>query len=216
MSMTEKAAIVIGNKAKEFLKADSDEVDIIVYGAINLMQLINSILWVAIIGFITGTLYEALLFSTTASILRKCSGGVHASSPINCIIIGVITAVGSGIFTDRIFYKANLNVLVLFSIISMCVSLFIIIKNAPVDSVQKPITENEMKKNFKRKSILIIIINIIIIISLFVISQRYNQLFCIVSIESISMGVLWQSITLTKFGAYLVTKIDSLLGYILR
>ncbi|WP_200848604.1 accessory gene regulator B family protein, partial [Clostridium neonatale] len=78
MSITEKLAFKLGNMVKTNLNTDSDETDIIIYGAINLFQTINSILWVIIVGFFTGALYETLLFSITASILRKYSGGVHA------------------------------------------------------------------------------------------------------------------------------------------
>lgn len=216
MSITEKTAVKIGNKAKTILNADSDEVEIIIYGAINLIQIINAILWVTILGFFTGTLYESLLFSFTASILRKYSGGVHASSPMRCAVIGAITAVSSGIFIDRIFYKADLKTVILFSIGAIIASLVIIIKNAPVDSIQKPISDAKTKKLFKKKSIILVFINTFIVISLFLISQRYFKQVCIESIESISMGMLCQSITLTKFGICLITKVDFGLKYIFK
>ena len=42
MSLTEKMAVKIGNNAKSFLNADEDKEQIIIYGAINLFQIIFS------------------------------------------------------------------------------------------------------------------------------------------------------------------------------
>lgn len=106
-----------------------------------MLQTINSIFWVIIVGFFTGSLYEAFLFSITASILRKYSGGVHASSPMRCTIIGAVSSGFCGIFVNRIFYKSNISIVIAFCIFSMIASLIIMIRNAPVDSLEKPIDE---------------------------------------------------------------------------
>lgn len=180
-----------------------------------MLQTINSIFWVIIVGFFTGSLYEAFLFSITASILRKYSGGVHASSPMRCTIIGAVSSGFCGIFVNRIFYKSNISIVIAFCIFSMIASLIIMIRNAPVDSLEKPIDEPS-KIIFKRKSIiLIMIINILIIIIIFINTKYYRDIY-IKSIESIAIGILWQSFTLTKIGIGLLTQVDLGLKYIIE
>ena len=216
MSITEKLAFKLGNMVKTNLNTDSDETDIIIYGAINLFQTINSILWVIIVGFFTGALYETLLFSITASILRKYSGGVHASSPMRCTIIGAVSSGIFGGFINRFFYKSNINIVIIFSVLLIIISLLIILKKAPVDSIQKPIDDDSMKKSFRKKSILLIFIITFITISLLLVYIVNRNVIYIKLIECLIIGTFWQSFTLTKMGDLLVTKIDLGLKFLIE
>lgn len=213
MSLTEKMAVKIGNNAKLFLNVDEDKEQIIIYGAINLFQIIFAILWVIITGLLFGVLYEALIFSVTVSILRKYSGGVHASSSSRCIIIGTILAVVVGISIDKVFYKINMPTAILISIAIIAFAFIIVVKNAPVDSFKKPIINIEIKKQFKKKSMIVISIFSVIIIILCVLSKKYSELFYIKAIESIILGTLWQVSTLTKNGIRFLNKVDFVLKY---
>lgn len=216
MSITEKLAFKLGNMVKTNLNTDSDETDIIIYGAINLFQTINSILWVIIVGFFTGALYETLLFSITASILRKYSGGVHASSPMRCTIIGAVSSGIFGGFINRFFYKSNINIVIIFSVLLIIISLLIILKKAPVDSIQKPIDDDSMKKSFRKKSILFIFIITFIAINFLLLYIVNRNVIYIKLIECLIIGTFWQSFTLTKMGDLLVTKIDLGLKFLIE
>lgn len=216
MSLTEKIATKIGNNAKLFLNVNEEQEQIIVYGAINLFQMLFAILWVIIAGLLFGVFYEALIFSISASILRKYSGGVHASSPSRCVIIGTFSAALAGILINNIFYSINsINV----AVISGAIIIFAFItvfRNAPVDSIKKPIKNIETRRQFKRKSIFTIFIFLFIIIILFMLNEKFSELYYIKLIESIGVGVLWQTITLTKNGINFLNKVDSALKYIIE
>lgn len=216
MSPTEKLAVNIARKAKIVLDVDEDKEQTIIYGAINLLQITFAILWVIIIGLLLGVLYEALIFSIVVGILRKYSGGVHASSPSHCIIIGTILAAIAGIIIDKLFYKLTISTVVVISIFCVVAALIIVFENAPVDSINKPITNIEMKRRFKGKSILVILIFSLLIMILFVFHKTYLQVYYITAIESITLGILWQSITLTKIGRLAFNKVDFVLKYIIE
>lgn len=215
MPLTEKIATKIGNNAKLFLNVNEEQEQIIVYGAINLFQMLFAILWVIIAGLLFGVFYEALIFSISASILRKYSGGVHASSPSRCVIIGTFSAALAGIVINNIFYSINsINVAVISGgiIIFAFITVF---RNAPVDSIKKPIKNIETRRQFKRKSIFTIFIFLFIIIILFMLNEKFSELYYIKLIESIGVGVLWQTITLTKNGINFLNKVDFVLKYII-
>lgn len=216
MSLVEKIAVNIGNNAKSLLNVDEDKEQIIIYGAICLFQIMFAILWVIIAGLFFGVLYEALTFTIIVAVLRKYSGGGHASSANNCVIIGTTLAVVAGLFVDKIFYKLNLTSVILISIAVITFALILVVKNAPVDSIMKPISNIEMKKQFKKKSIIVIFIYLALIIILYVLSIKYLELFYIKVIESISIGILWQASTLTKNGISFLNKVDFVLKYIIE
>ncbi|AVK47216.1 accessory regulator AgrB [Clostridium sp. MF28] len=216
MPLTEKIATKIGNNAKLFLNVNEEQEQIIVYGAINLFQMLFAILWVIIAGLLFGVFYEALIFSISASILRKYSGGVHASSPSRCVIIGTFSAALAGIVINNIFYSINsINVAVISGgiIIFAFITVF---RNAPVDSIKKPIKNIETRRQFKRKSIFTIFIFLFIIIILFMLNEKFSELYYIKLIESIGVGVLWQTITLTKNGINFLNKVDYAVKYIIE
>ena len=83
----------ISYNLKKELNLDDDKRSIIEYGLYAVIHMLISILSVAIFGKIFGVMYEALIISFVEAILRKYSGGVHASTPFNCILIGIIVAV---------------------------------------------------------------------------------------------------------------------------
>lgn len=216
MSLTEKIATKIGNNAKLFLNVNEEQEQIIVYGAINLFQMLFAILWVIIAGLLFGVFYEALIFSISASILRKYSGGVHASSPSRCVIIGTFSAVLAGILINNIFYSINSINLAAISGAIIIFAFITVFRNAPVDSIKKPIKNIETRRQFKRKSIFTIFIFLFIIIILFILNEKFSELYYIKLIESIGVGVLWQTITLTKNGINFLNKVDSALKYIIE
>lgn len=216
MSLTEKMAAKMGSNAKIFLNVDEDTEQIIIYGAINLLQTMFAILWIIIWGLIFGVLYEALLFSVTSSILRKYSGGAHASSSSRCIIIGTSIACIAGISVNHILYRLSIFTIMWISIAFIIFAFIIIVKNAPVDSVKKPITNSEVKKQLKKKSITVIFLFTVIILILFILSQKYLGLYYLKFIECISLGIIWQTFSLTKRGISLMNKADFVLKFIIE
>lgn len=209
MFSIEKTAKIIGDMSKDILNMDSDQAEIIEYGAINVMQTINAIIWVVILGCLGGTLYESLVFAISASLLRKYSGGGHASSPMRCAVMGGVIALILGLFTQNILIKLSMEVIICIVIIFMITVSIIIINKAPVDSIEKPIDDKSLKKKFKFKSLRLTFIYYVIIISL-LIGQRYYGNFCLKTAISLMLGVVWQSITLTSIGIKFIKKIDYL------
>ncbi|MFC0905951.1 accessory gene regulator B family protein [Clostridium sp. MT-14] len=211
MYLTERLAASLGKKARIVLKADKEKEEIIVYGAINLLQTIFSIFWVIAIGVILGVLYEVLIFSVSMSILRKYSGGFHASSPNLCIIGGTISAAAAGLLVDRFFYSFSFSATAVMGMLCMAIAFVIVFLKAPVDSPQKPIVSKKMKKMFKKDSIITLTIFSIMIITLCLLYNINNKLYYLKIIDCISLGCLWQSITLTDRGAVTLKKVDLML-----
>ncbi|MHC6178730.1 accessory gene regulator ArgB-like protein [Clostridium sp. JNZ X4-2] len=211
MYLTERLAVSLGKKARTILNTDREKEQIIVYGAVNLLQTIFSILWVVIVGFILGVLYEALIFSASASLLRKYSGGVHASSPNRCIIFGTVVSAAAGLLVDRFLYIFSFSAVMGISLFCMAAAFIIVFLKAPVDSIQKPITNENMKKMFKKNSIMTIVIFSIIIIILCLFYNSSYKLYYLKIIGCISLGTLWQSMTLTDRGTAAFKKADLIL-----
>ena len=205
----EKISRNISDKLKKELNLDEDKRSIIEYGIFAFFQMGISILLVAIIGFIFNVMLEALIISFSGAILRKFSGGAHASTSTNCSIVGILISVIPAYIVKNI--ALNKNYIIIIGILLLISSFIIIYKLAPVDSPNKPIKKQEKIKRLKRGSIIILSIYMILVvmnISMYYINGMNSFL---VYTSCIYIGILWQVFTLTKYGHIVVNKIDSLL-----
>ncbi|WP_288222026.1 accessory gene regulator ArgB-like protein [uncultured Clostridium sp.] len=204
----------ISYNLKKELNLDEDKRSIIEYGLYAVLHMIISILTVGIFGKIFGVMYEALIISFVQAILRKYSGGVHASTPFNCIVIGVIVSVLPGYFIKNI--NLNINYIIAIGVILYITSLIIIYKLAPVDSPNKPIKKEEKIKKLKKSSLILLSIYMIIVCyNILMYYIKDNEIFLIYS-ACIYAGILWQVFTLTRYGHTLVNILDSLLIKIIK
>lgn len=216
MYLIEKISNKIGSEIALSLNLDKDNEEIIAYGAFNLLQTLWAILWVVILGIIFKVLVQALIISFTGAILRKYSGGVHASSPNRCAGIGAVVSVGFALIINKVFSIFNIEIIAFLLIIGFGSSYYIINKLAPVDSPAKPIVKLETKKRLKSQSILTLTSFILIIIVLGFIYFRYEIKFFLSAIECIYMGVMWQTLTLTAKGHQLLYKVEDVLNMIYK
>lgn len=209
MFFIEKFSDLLAKKLCIHLNLDEEDKQIISYGAFSFFQILWSILFVIICSYLCHVLFEALILSFTASTLRKYSGGAHASSPNRCALIGAIT------FTLLAKIVSKLNKILSFKTtcltVTVCflLSYFIMYRLAPVDNPSKPI-KTQQKKNRLRKSSLLLL-NLLVIISIFllVFYYKFNIAILLIIVQCLTLGVTWQSITLTNFGHLLIKIIDS-------
>ena len=199
----------ISNNLKNELNLDEDKRSIIEYGIFAFFQMGVSILLVAIVGLIFNVIIEALIISFTGAILRKFSGGAHASTSTNCSIVGIIISVVPAYIMKNI--SLNSNYIIFTGVLVFIISFALVYKLAPVDSPNKPIKKKEKIKRLKRGSIIILSIYMILVVinlSIYYVTDKNSLLVCS---SCIYVGILWQVFTLTKIGHIVVNKIDSLL-----
>lgn len=203
----EKIVLKISNKLTEQLDLDNEKKLVVFYGLLALFQIIISFFFIILIGLILGVMFEALIFCLSVSILRKYSGGAHASSVEICTIFGVIACITFPMIIKYIYiYLYNLYFIVLLIIITFLLSFILIYKLAPVDSPNKPIKTNKKRKRMRKNSFSVLVIYLFISIVFLILGKKYSVFFrCNLSLL---FGIFWQVLTLTKFGKNILTLIN--------
>lgn len=210
----EKIANNIANKVALELNLDNERKEVIAYGTFALLQIIISIFLVSVLGWIFHVAFEALIVSFTTAILRKYSGGVHASSPNVCTFIGVVVCIGQAVlFKLLVSLYSNLNLILILGVIVFTFSYYLIYKLAPVDSVKKPIRKEEKRQRMKKCSILVLNLYVIIVAFLIFIYLETSWITLLNYSLCLYGGLIWQVFTLTNLGHFLVGKIDNFLNY---
>ena len=213
----EKLCNKVANKIAIQLDFDNDKKEVLTYGAFALLQMLISIALVLIFGMIFNVAVEALIISFIVSILRKYSGGVHASSPSACMVVGTIICVGQAILIKGFLVpQISTKVLLIFGTLTFIWSYYIVFKLAPVDSPNKPIKREEKIRRMKKGSITILSVYAIIILIDIIIFHYFGGNKLIIYAVCIYAGVLWQTFTLTKTGFHTITNIDTLFKYIIN
>lgn len=207
----EKIANNIADKIARELNADNDKKEVIAYGMFALVQMVISIMLVIIFGCIFGVTIEALIISFTTSILRKYSGGVHASSPVNCIILGTSICVVQAVLAVAIIKHVNIYIIIIFGGLVCLWSYYIIYKLAPVDNIAKPIKRQKRRNKMKRVSLIILSIYLIILLIDVVLYIYIRQEKILIYFLCICLGIAWQTFTLTQSGHFIIYKVDKLL-----
>lgn len=205
----------IGKKVASELNFDDDKREVIEYGVFIIIQTIFSISLIMILGKLFNVMIEALIISFIVSLLRKYSGGVHASSAGICTFLGTVVAVGLAILSKISSVVSFYNV-VLIGVVVFILSYYIIYKLAPVDSKAKPIKKTERIKMLKKKSMIILSLYLIIVLcNLLGYYYILNKRFIIYTL-CIYSGILWQGFTLTKLGHLILNKVDCFFNNIIK
>lgn len=207
-----KISETISIKIAKELSLDDEKREVIAYGIFSIVQIIFNLILVLLIGLIFGVSIEALIVSFIIGILRKSSGGVHSSSPQICLVVGTIICVSIALLSQ---IKIELGYLIGIIIITFIWSYYIILKLAPVDSIAKPIRTEKKRTRLRQSSIFTLSIYLIIV-SINITVYLYTNInsFIVYSI-CILGGIIWQVLTLTKLGHYIVKLIDAFFNKIL-
>ena len=89
MGGIEKIALNLSTRLGNKLDKGEEEKAILNYGLFIIMHTFIGIIITLLVGLITGMLIEILLITITSALFKRYTGGVHASTPEICLIIGL-------------------------------------------------------------------------------------------------------------------------------
>lgn len=212
MSLTDK----LSEKISTELNYDSEKSAVISYGIFAVLQILASLALITLLGLLFGIVLEALIVSFSISILRQYSGGVHATRPSICLIIGTIATVALAVISHYLIHAIdNTTIIVFANFVFIALTYFYVIKYAPVDSQEKPIKTLDKRKRMKKLSLIVLSVYLLIIILLVILATVHNKSVYLEYSLCISLATLWQCFNLTKKGHRLLRKVDSVIKKIL-
>ena len=121
MGGIEKIALNLSTRLGNKLDKGEEEKAILNYGLFIIMHTFIGIIITLLVGLITGMLIEILLITITSALFKRYTGGVHASTPEICLIIGVILSLILSILCRFIVINIDINKIV-FAVEYNCLS----------------------------------------------------------------------------------------------
>lgn len=196
MTIIEKVCDKISSTIAEELNMDDEKKAVVHYGVFAVIQISLSILCTLIVGAVLGVFVESLIISLIIVALRKASGGIHARTPNQCIVIGAVIISAGGLLCKASTLSAQHAAVI--EVVIFLGAFAIMAKYAPSDSKAKPITKDSERKRLKQKSIVTLFIYCILVSLCFIVYYYNNNYNLITYALCICFGTAWQSFTLTK------------------
>lgn len=194
------------------LDKSEEEVAVLNYGLFMIVQTIYSIIWICLVGVLTGLFKELIIISVCNAMMKRYAGGPHASTPNRCLFIGLIIATILAFLCRMSIDNFNEKIVLSFSVIVVILEYYVLYTRCPVGSKQKPLKKESIRKRLRKKAFNLMNIYSTIIIILYIFYFIYNNYLIKSILISILFGIIIQIFTLSKVGEFLVFRLDDFLN----
>lgn len=190
-----------------------EEFEVLKYGIFVFMHMLMACISTIIFGFITNTMFEIVTVSFIGAAMKRCSGGVHCSSPNRCIVTGIIMSYTFALIGRSVNY-ISIEAVYLTGSLILIHAFIILYKKCPVPSKNKPLKKEKTRKLLRKKAFNIYsICTIVFIVN--IISNKFNIIYKFVDFNSLAscmvLGLYMQALSLTGLGSKCILLLDELL-----
>lgn len=214
MGGIEKISLNLSTRLGNKLDKGEEEKAILNYGLFIIMHTFIGIIITLLVGLITGMLIEILLITITSALFKRYTGGVHASTPEICLIIGVILSLILSILCRFIVINIDINKIVFAGMIIIAFSYYMIYYNCPVSSKNKPLKNEKTRKKLKKKAFILLNIYTILLIMLYIIYYILKISIVKSIITSFILGIFFQMSSLTNIGSKTINLLDKVFAFL--
>ncbi len=211
MHLIERISNNIASKVGGQLNLDEDHIEVLAYGAFAAFQIIWSIALVIIFGALFDVLLESIIVSFAGVILRKFSGGAHATSPNRCALIGGAMSVGLGFIINKLGIYLSPTIVIIYIVFTYSVTYYCVYRYAPVDTTNKPIVKEKKRNQLKTAALRTTTLCLVITLGLFIVFFNLNSYMVLMIMISIPTGLINQAMSLTNMGHSIINRLDIIL-----
>lgn len=213
MGVIDKISLNLSTRLGDRLDKDEEEKAVLNYGLFMIMHTFIGIIITILVGLITGMVIEISLITITSALFKRYTGGVHASTPERCLIIGVILSLILSILCRLIVINIDINNIILIGMIIIAFSYYMIYYKCPVPSKNKPLKNEKTRNKLKKKAFALLNIYIILYIILYIIYYILKLSIVKSILVSLMLGLLLQIAVLTNIGTKFINLLDKLFDF---
>lgn len=192
---------------KNLGKSD-EEIAVIAYGLIGLLQFFAILALTLTIGIIFGFWAEVLVLFFSVGFLRRLTGGAHSRGLYNCLVYSVCFVCGLAALAHYLLPRLPLYR----AILPACALIYLfgyvtIALKAPVAPPNKPVRTEKKRRRLRRGAFTVISVFLVLNASLLLFGARLHPRLYTVGL-ALALSVLWQIFMMTKAGHALIFVID--------
>lgn len=208
MEIITKISMNLSTKLGDRLGKNKDEKEILNYGLFVVIHTSIGIILTILTGIVIGVTIEMLIISITSGWFKRYTGGVHATTPERCLVIGLILSLTLSLLCKYIVSNININYIIILGIFIIIIFYYIINKKCPVPSKNKPLKKESTRKKLRKKALALLNGYLTLLIILYAIYILININVIKIVIVSCVLGIALQMIVLTEKGKSFINILD--------
>ncbi|PRX31820.1 accessory gene regulator B [Orenia metallireducens] len=193
---------LLSNKVVTYYYKDysDDEQEIMGYGLRMILVTVIDLIAIVIVGLMVGVPELAVTAAISIGIIRRFSGGFHASTYVRCALLGTVVCVGLGLLANYLVMSINRGVIFILLWLVLMIGAILIYSYAPAGVKEKPLTALPKRVRLKISSFIAFFIVLLIDFSLYLMLEVDSY------VLSSLFGVVWQIFTITPLAYKLFNK----------
>lgn len=203
-ALAKKMAEAIGRSTGK----SAEEIAVIAYGFIGILQFTAIFLLSTIVGILFGFWLEVATVFLSVGFLRRLTGGAHSSGIYSCLVYSVFFVCGiSALARYAVSTLPRQHILILCALIFIFGYVTVALK-APVTPPNKPCRTEKKRRRLRRGSFLVLSLFMVAVGLAIRGSIEFPRLYSIGI--ALALSTLWQILMMTRAGHVFVTVIDGL------
>lgn len=189
------------------LEKTDEEIAVIAYGLIGILQFLAILIISLTIGIIFGMWAEVLVIFFSVGFLRRLTGGAHSRGIYNCLVYSVCFVCGF----SAISVYALPSLPIYYVILPVCCAIYLfgyitIALKAPVTPPNKPCRTEAKRRRLRRGAFIVLTAFLAIDTALILLGTSHERLLRIGL--ALALSVLWQIFMMTRPGHLFISVID--------
>lgn len=188
------------------LSLNEDQREVVAFGLYMVVSFILGYAAIAIVGWLLNVFWLAIAVAATGSVLRVVSGGAHSETMLNCTLFGAIVSPGLALIASFIYpFLSGLSLYLLVAVF-WSFSIWGVLKYAPADTPQKPITGSVERRRYRNRSLGVLAAWVFVLGG----GVFYGKVSDDILLAS-TLGLSWQGFSLMPAGYWIVKRFDGLI-----
>lgn len=145
------------------------------------------------VSLIMGVLIPTLIVTTAFVSLRTIAGGYHMDTQGKCLLVSLGLFITASFIAEYTYYQWNALQLAVLILITLIMGLYALIRYAPRDNPNKPITDPDKIRKLKKLSLIYLFVWLVVIVTLTMFEMN-------LIVISLGFGVLLELFIITPTG----------------
>lgn len=204
----ERLAKKIAESVGDSLGKNEEEVAVMAYGLIGILQFLAIFILASVIGAVLGLWLEVLTVFLSVGFLRRLTGGAHSSGIYSCLVYSVIFICGISALARYLLPVLPLTANCVLCGVVFAFGYFMVITKAPVAPPNKPCRSEAKRKRLRRGSFIVLTVFMILVALSLWLRASSERLYTVGL--ALALSTLWQITMMTRAGHAFITFIDGL------
>ena len=190
------------------LQKTDQEIAVMAYGLIGILQFMAIFILTSIISLIFGFWFESLIVFLSVGFLRRLTGGAHSAGIYSCIVYSTVFVCGISAISVYLLPKVNFFINLLICFLIFAFGYVMIALKAPVTPPNKPCRTEEKRKRLRKGSFIVLTLFLITVVC-FMIARSLHSVFYSCGL-ALALSTLWQISMMTKPGHIFIESMDKI------